>query len=56
MSSYVISDVHGNRNFFTLLKKAGVSFPADVLYVNGDIVDRGEDPLGVFTELIKLQK
>jgi len=56
MSSYVISDVHGNRNSFLLLNKAGVSFPADVLYVNGDIVDRGEDPLGVFTELIKLQK
>ncbi len=56
MSSYVISDIHGNENVFKLLKKAGVSFPEDTLYVNGDTVDRGKDPLGVFTELLKLQK
>ena len=52
MSSYVISDIHGNSNVFKLLKKAKVSFPEDILYVNGDIVDRGKDPLGVFTELL----
>lgn len=56
MSSYVISDIHGNSNVFKLLKKAKVSFPEDILYVNGDIVDRGKNPLGVFTELLKLQK
>lgn len=56
MSSYVISDIHGNDNVFRLLEKAGVSFPRDTLYVNGDIVDRGNDPLGVFTELLKMQK
>jgi len=55
MSSYVISDIHGNVSFFSLLKKAGVSFPKDTLYVNGDMVDRGEDPLGVFTELLRMQ-
>ena len=55
MSSYVISDIHGNASFFSLLKKAGVSFPKDTLYVNGDTVDRGEDPLGVFTELLRMQ-
>lgn len=55
MSSYVISDIHGNVNFFSLLRKAGVSFPEDVLYVNGDTVDRGENPLGVFTELLRMQ-
>ena len=56
MSSYVISDIHGNPHFFLLLQKAGVSFPEDVLYVNGDIVDRGKDPLGVLRRLLELKE
>ncbi len=56
MSSYVISDIHGNSHFFQLLKKAKVSFPEDTLYVNGDIIDRGKDPLGVFAGLLELEK
>ncbi|MBQ3385489.1 MAG: metallophosphoesterase [Erysipelotrichaceae bacterium] len=55
MSSYVISDIHGNSNVFELLKKAKVSFPEDVLYVSGDIVDRGKDPLEVFKKFLKMQ-
>ena len=56
MSTYVISDIHGNNNVFSLLKKVKISFPEDVLIVNGDTVDRGKDPLGVFTELVRMQK
>lgn len=56
MSQYVISDIHGNQNVFRLLEKAGVSFPADSLYINGDTIDRGKDPLGVYTKLREMQE
>ena len=56
MSTFVISDIHGNRDFWKLLNKAQFSFLGDKLYIAGDIIDRGEDPLGVLTRLMKLEK
>ena len=45
--NYVISDIHGcYKEFKALLKKIKFS-PADTLFVLGDMVDRGADPIGV---------
>ena len=45
--NYVISDIHGcYKEFKTLLKNIGFS-SADTLFVLGDMVDRGPDPIGV---------
>lgn len=45
--NYVISDIHGCcREFEALLKKINFSIN-DTLYVIGDMVDRGPDPMGV---------
>ncbi len=44
---YVISDIHGCcAEFHKLLRKIGFS-SGDVLYVLGDTIDRGPDPVGV---------
>ena len=44
--NYVISDIHGcYKEFKTLLKNIGFS-SADTLFVLGDMVDRGPDPIG----------
>ena len=56
MSCYVISDIHGNAIVFRLLEKTSVSFPEDLLIINGDTIDRGKDPLGVFTKLLRMQE
>lgn len=45
--NYAISDIHGcYKEFKALLKKIKFS-PADTLFVLGDMVDRGADPIGV---------
>lgn len=44
MSTYVVGDVHGCFNtLMELLEKVGFSEDEDILYVNGDIMDRGEN-------------
>lgn len=50
---YVISDIHGCKNeFLKLLKKINFSYD-DYLYVLGDVVDRGDEPMGVLQDMMK---
>lgn len=52
MSTYVCSDMHGHlRAFDRVLSRAGLG-QDDMLYVIGDMVDRGPEPLGVL-QLVK---
>ena len=45
--NYAISDIHGCcREFQALLKKIHFS-SSDTLFVLGDMIDRGPDPIGV---------
>ena len=45
MATYVISDIHGMYNKFTeLLNKIKLK-DTDTLYILGDVLDRGPDPI-----------
>lgn len=54
--TYVISDLHGYpfERFLELLEKAGFC-ESDVLYILGDVVDRGEDGVKYLLWLLKQQ-
>jgi serine/threonine protein phosphatase 1 len=54
MASYVISDIHGEYGkFVRLLEKIGLS-EADTLYVLGDVVDRGPEPVRVLLRMMEM--
>lgn len=51
--NYVISDIHGcHSEFMKLLEKISFS-EKDHLFLLGDVLDRGVDPIGVLQEMIK---
>ncbi len=53
MSTYVISDIHGEYDMFLrLLEKIKFS-ERDTLYVLGDVLDRGPHPIKVLLEMMK---
>lgn len=52
MSTYVISDIHGQYELFmAMLKKINFQ-PTDTLYVLGDMVDRGKDSIKVVEHIM----
>ncbi|MBE5995855.1 MAG: serine/threonine protein phosphatase [Lachnospiraceae bacterium] len=52
MSTYVISDIHGNYEaYMRLLEKIRFS-ESDTLYVLGDILDRGPEPIRIVLDLM----
>ena len=52
LSTYVISDIHGNYNaYMEMLNKIHFS-EDDMLYVLGDILDRGQNPIKVIIDLM----
>lgn len=52
MSTYVMSDLHGNYDYYKkMLEK--ISFSAeDTLYILGDILDRGPHPIKILLDLM----
>lgn len=53
MSTYVMSDIHGNYDvYMKMLKKINFS-EEDRLYVLGDILDRGPHPIRIILDLMK---
>ena len=49
--TYVMSDLHGNyQKFLQMLEKINFS-DNDVLYVNGDILDYGDEPMELIADL-----
>lgn len=49
---YIISDIHGcKKEYLKLLDKINFS-DADHLYVLGDVLDRGFDPIGVLKDMM----
>ena len=49
---YVISDIHGcYEQYKQMLNLIGFN-KNDILYVNGDVLDRGENPIGVFEHMM----
>lgn len=51
---YVMSDIHGNREKFDDLLKQIELKDEDTLYILGDIVDRGPDPIGILLQVMKM--
>lgn len=53
MSTYVMSDLHGNYDAYkTMLKKIKFS-DDDVLYILGDIIDRGPHPIKIIKDILE---
>lgn len=45
---YLMSDIHGDyQNFYKMLVKINFS-PSDILYILGDVIDKGDDNLCLF--------
>lgn len=53
MSTYVISDIHGEYDMFLRLLEKIKFFERDTLYVLGDVLDRGLHPIKVLLEMMK---
>ena len=52
MASYVISDIHGHYyEYLKMLEEIGFS-DSDMLYVLGDVIDRGPNPVKVLLDLM----
>lgn len=52
MANYVMSDIHGEADrFHAMLKKIGFS-NSDMLYIIGDVIDRGPDGVALLREII----
>ncbi len=49
---YVISDIHGNKKAWESIKKQINLTEDDTLYILGDVVDRGQDGIGILLEII----
>ena len=53
MATYVISDIHGEYDkFITLLEKIDLK-DSDTLYILGDVVDRGPNPVKTLLKLME---
>lgn len=53
MAHYVTSDIHGNKQRFDkLLETIGFS-EEDTLYILGDIVDRGPEPIAILQQVMR---
>lgn len=52
---YVMSDIHGNREKLdSLLRQIGLT-DSDTLYILGDIVDRGPEPIEILQRVMKMK-
>ena len=57
MSTYIISDIHGEeKKFHRMLKKLNIDLSVDVLIIDGDILDRGQDSLKLFYEILQMRQ
>ena len=54
MATYVISDIHGMYNkFIELLNKIKLK-ETDTLYILGDVLDRGPDPIKTLLKIMSM--
>ncbi len=51
---FAVSDIHGSyKEFLKLIEKIDFDEDNDILYVIGDVVDRGPDPIGILKWMMK---
>ena len=54
MSTYVLSDIHGEKDRFeAMLETIGFS-QEDTLYILGDVVDRGPDGISILRRIMNM--
>lgn len=54
MSTYVMSDIHGNsRRFQSILDQIKLQ-PEDTLYILGDVIDRFPDGIRILRQLMSM--
>ena len=54
MATYVISDIHGKYDMFSALLEQIRLGDEDELYILGDVIDRGPDPIRTMTRLMEM--
>ena len=52
MSTYIMSDLHGNYDAYMKLLEIIRFSPSDMLYILGDILDRGPHPIRIIQDLM----
>lgn len=53
MSTYVMSDVHGLKDRYDAMLKALKLKEGDMLYILGDVIDRGPDGIAILRDVMK---
>lgn len=53
MATYIISDVHGCYKEFKLLLERIDFSESDELYILGDVIDRGDEPISIIKDIMK---
>ena len=51
MSTYVMSDIHGERELFHKMLQRIAFSEDDTLYILGDVIDRGTDGIALLKEI-----
>ena len=54
MATYIISDIHGKYDMFSVLLEKIDLKKEDILYILGDIIDRGPDPIRTMLKIMEL--
>ena len=54
MATYVIADIHGKYDMFSALLEKIALRDEDILYILGDIIDRGPDPIGTMRRIMEM--
>ena len=53
MSTYVMSDLHGNyKSYKTMFEKINFQ-DQDMMYILGDVLDRGPNPIQIILDLMQ---
>ena len=55
MSTYVISDIHGQYDTFMRMLKQIKFCEEDTLYILGDAIDRGPDGIKILKAIMKMK-
>ncbi|MCF0238517.1 MAG: fructose-bisphosphatase class III [Sphaerochaetaceae bacterium] len=55
MAHYVMSDLHGEIEFFHKILSLIAFSQNDVLYIIGDVLDRGPNPVGLLKEIMAMK-
>ena len=53
MRTFVVSDIHGHYETFMKLLRLIDFKPEDIMYIDGDVIDRGKDGIKLIQYIMK---